>query len=119
MRTGSSAGARWIVIALASLGAVLASVFVSAQTYQGGIRGVVKDVQGIVPGVEVTLVNEATNAVRSVTTNEVGEYSFPSLVPATYTIRVVLAGFKTEELKVRERAGNKGGRHVIWMATKM
>jgi hypothetical protein len=97
MRTGSSAGARWIVIALASLGAMLASVFVSAQTYQGGIRGVVKDAQGIVPGVEVTLVNEATNAVRSVTTNEVGEYSFPSLVPATYTIRVALAGFKTEE----------------------
>jgi len=85
------------VIALASLVAVLASVLVSAQTYQGGIRGVVKDAQGVVPGVEVTLVNEATNAVRSVTTNEVGEYSFPSVLPATYTIRVALAGFKTEE----------------------
>ena len=84
-------------IALASLVAVLASVLVSAQTYQGGIRGVVKDAQGIVPGVEVTLVNEATNAIRSVTTNEVGEYSFPSVLPATYTIRVALAGFKTEE----------------------
>ena len=97
MRTGSSAGTRWLMIALASLGAVFASVLVSAQTYQGGIRGVVKDAQGVVPGVEVTLVNEATNAVRSVTTNEVGEYSFPSLLPATYTIRVALAGFKTEE----------------------
>ena len=95
MRTGSSAGTRWIVIALASL--VFASGLVSAQTYQGGIRGVVKDAQGVVPGVEVTLVNEATNAVRSVTTNEVGEYSFPSVLPATYTIRVALAGFKTEE----------------------
>ena len=30
-------------------------------------------------------------------TNEVGEYSFPSVLPGTYTVRVALAGFKTEE----------------------
>jgi hypothetical protein len=68
-----------------------------AQTYQGGMRGVVKDAQGVVPGVEVTLVNEATNAVRAVTTNEVGEYSFPSVLPGVYTVKVALTGFRTEE----------------------
>jgi hypothetical protein len=97
MRSGSSASTRWLVIAIASVVAVLASVLVSAQSYQAGMRGVVKDAQGVVPGVEVTLTNEATNAVRAVTTNEVGEYSFPSVLPGTYTIRVALAGFKTEE----------------------
>ena len=33
-----------------------------AQTYQGGMRGLVKDAQGVIPGVEVTLINEDTNA---------------------------------------------------------
>jgi hypothetical protein len=36
----------------------------SAQTYQGGLRGLIKDVQGVIPGVDVTLVNDDTNAVR-------------------------------------------------------
>src|SRR6187431_1523291 len=85
---------RGVVVAIALL---LGSGVASAQTYQGGMRGVVKDGQGIVPGVEVTLTNEATNAVRAVVTNEVGEYSFPGVLPGTYTVRVALAGFKTEE----------------------
>src|SRR6188508_3024986 len=85
---------RGVAVAIALL---LGSGVASAQTYQGGMRGVVKDGQGIVPGVEVTLTNEATNAVRAVVTNEVGEYSFPGVLPGTYTVRVALAGFKTEE----------------------
>ena len=63
------------------------------------MRGLVKDAQGVVPGVEVTLVNEDTNAARSVTTNEVGEYSFPSVLPGTYSVRASLPGFRTEERK--------------------
>ena len=93
MRTASR-GIRCVVAAIALL---IASGAASAQTYTGGMRGVVKDAQGIVPGVEVTLVNDATNAARSVVTNEVGEYSFPGVLPGTYTVRVALAGFRTEE----------------------
>jgi hypothetical protein len=29
----------------------------AGQTYQGGIRGQVRDQQGVIPGVEVTLLN--------------------------------------------------------------
>src|SRR5918993_1416346 len=94
MKTGSSARARCAAIAIAL---IVAGAIASAQTYQGGMRGVVKDTQGVIPGVEVTLVNEATNAVRTVTTNEVGEYSFPSVLPGDYTVRAALAGFRTEE----------------------
>jgi trimeric autotransporter adhesin len=70
-----------------------------AQTYQGGLRGLVKDAQGVIPGVEVTLVNEETNAARSAVTNEGGEYAFTSVLPGVYTVRVSLAGFRTEERK--------------------
>ena len=33
-----------------------------AQTYQGALRGAVRDAQGVIPGAEVILVNEDTNA---------------------------------------------------------
>src|SRR5258706_5699203 len=75
------------------------AVAVHAQTYQGALRGAVRDAQGLIPGAEVTLVNEDTNATRSAMTNEVGEYAFTSVLPGTYTVRVSLPGFKTEERK--------------------
>ena len=94
MRTGI---ARAKCVAAVMFAVLVVSRVGWAQTYQGGMRGVVKDAQGVVPGVEVTLVNEATNAVRAVTTNEVGEYSFPSVLPGVYTVKVALTGFRTEE----------------------
>src|SRR5690606_37689919 len=75
------------------------AVTLSAQSYQGALRGLVKDAQGVIPGVEVVLANEDTNAVRSVLTNEAGEYSFTSVLPGLYTVRVALSGFRTEERK--------------------
>ena len=71
----------------------------AAQTYQGALRGAIRDAQGVIPGAEVTLINQDTNAQRSVMTNEVGEYAFSSVLPGTYTVRVSLPGFKTEERK--------------------
>ena len=70
-----------------------------AQTYQGALRGAVRDPQGVIPGAEVFLINEDTNAERSAMTNEVGEYAFPSVLPGPYTVRVSLPGFKTEVRK--------------------
>src|SRR5262249_20204416 len=61
--------------------------------------GLVKDQQGVIPGAEVTLINEATGTSRMVQTNEVGEYAFPNVLPGTYTVKAALAGFKTEERK--------------------
>ena len=51
----------------------------AGQTYQGGIRGQVRDQQGVIPGVEVTLLNEAMNTGRTIVTNEVGEYAFANV----------------------------------------
>src|SRR5439155_6790126 len=77
----------------------VASTVVDAQSFQGGLRGMVKDPQGVIPGVTITLINEQTNVSRETTTNAVGEYSFPAVDPSAYTVRAVVAGFKTFERK--------------------
>lgn len=66
----------------------------AAQTFQGGLRGAVKDAQGVIPGATVTLVNEATNVSRDTVTNESGEYSFPAVDPGNYTVKATVQGFK-------------------------
>src|SRR5262245_29954710 len=78
---------------------ILAAASAFAQTYQGGVRGQVKDPQGVIPGAEITLTNADTNAARAATTNDVGEYAFPNVLPGKYSLKVSIAGFKTEERK--------------------
>ena len=68
-----------------------------AQQFTGGIRGTVSDANGVIPGATVTVTNEATTVTRDTVTNAVGEYNFPALAPATYTIRTSLPGYKTYE----------------------
>jgi trimeric autotransporter adhesin len=70
-----------------------------AQSSQGGLRGVVKDAQGVIPGVTVTLLNEQTNTTRETITNSVGEYAFPAVEPSNYTVKAVVQGYKTFERK--------------------
>jgi hypothetical protein len=70
-----------------------------AQDDQDALRGSVRDAVGAVPAAEVTLVNEETNAERVAMTNEVGEYAFGDIVAGSYTVRVSLPGFATEERK--------------------
>ena len=55
-----------------------------AQTL-GTITGEVKDSTGaVVPGATVTVVNKATNATRTTTTNAVGLFDFPALQPGPF-----------------------------------
>src|SRR5438045_6693049 len=50
---------------LCGLASLLLSTNVSAQTFQGGLRGAVRDVNGVIAGVEVVLVDEASNNKRT------------------------------------------------------
>src|SRR5881296_752395 len=68
------------------------------QGFQGGLRGAVRDPGGaLIPGVEVSLINEGTNVARNTLSNEVGEFVFSFVAPGTYSLRAALAGFKTFE----------------------
>jgi trimeric autotransporter adhesin len=68
-----------------------------AQTFTGGLRGAVRDANGVIPGVTVQLINEATNQTREAVTNEQGEYNFAAVPPGTFTIKASLTGFKAYE----------------------
>src|SRR5262245_4580631 len=66
-----------------------------AQTL-GTITGEVNDATGaVIPGVVVTVVNKATNATRTTTTNAVGLFDFPALPPGSYSVKSEIDGFKT------------------------
>jgi Carboxypeptidase regulatory-like domain len=77
---------------------LLAMPALHAQT-TAQISGTVTDTTGaIIPGATVTLVNEATQDARVVKSNGDGLYSFPALLPSSYTIKVVAKGFEPKNL---------------------
>ena len=70
------------------------SAAAATQTFLGGVRGTVRDPSGgVLPGVTVTLTDEATNVPRTTFTNELGEYVFAQLAPGTYSLSRRLDGF--------------------------
>ncbi len=81
--------------------AVLAVLLVAAFStpllaQQGQITGVITDGSGgVVPGVSVTAIEEATGLSRETQTGANGLYTFPSLRPATYDIRATITGFRS------------------------
>jgi len=77
---------------------LVVAVCASAQTFQGGVRGQVKDQGGaVVPDVKITLVNDATGEQRATLSNESGEYTFTAVNPAAYTVRAEAPSFKKFE----------------------
>jgi hypothetical protein len=65
-----------------------------AQVPTGSIAGVVRDLTGApVSGARLKMVNVATNLVRSGTSSERGDYSFPSLPAGEYEVAVEASGF--------------------------
>src|SRR3954469_17997688 len=98
-RVGMSRLRDWAATGLLCVCVAALSAGLGAQSFQGGLRGVVKDPQGVIPGATVTLVNDQNGVSRETVTNGVGEYSFPAIEPATYTVRASVQGFKTFERK--------------------
>jgi hypothetical protein len=63
------------------------------------LTGTVQDVSGgVIPAAQVTLLDEATGASRTVPTNAQGLYAFPALVPGSYTVKVNSKGFQAKEI---------------------
>ncbi|MDQ6699903.1 MAG: TonB-dependent receptor [Acidobacteriota bacterium] len=80
--------------------ALAVPAFLIAQSYQGGVRGIVTDsAGGILANTKVTLIDEGTNVSRAALSNSAGEYAFSSVDPATYTLITEAPGFKNFERK--------------------
>jgi hypothetical protein len=75
---------------------VILPVPICAQTTTGTISGTVIDPSGnVVPAAKVSVTDEATGDVRRAETTPTGDFIFPSLLPATYTVQVEMNGFQT------------------------
>jgi hypothetical protein len=74
---------------------------------QASIAGVVRDTSGaVLPGVSVEASSPALiEKVRSVTTNEAGQYRIENLRPGVYTVTFTLSGFSTVKREAIELSG--------------
>ncbi|HEX7486667.1 MAG TPA: carboxypeptidase-like regulatory domain-containing protein [Vicinamibacterales bacterium] len=87
-----------------------------AQDYRARVQGVIVDsTQAILPGVTVTLKNDATGVAVVRQTNAEGRYIFDFVEPGTYTVTAELDGFKRAEekgIRVQQR-GDVNARLVL------
>jgi hypothetical protein len=73
----------------------LFSGMMSAQTFQGALRGRVTDASGgAVQGAHVSITDEATHIVRSTISDTDGQYVFTAITPATYAVAAEESGFR-------------------------
>src|SRR5262245_1708524 len=89
---------------------LLASAATAAQVTTADLVGTIRDSSGgVMPGVTVTLTNEATGVTRTATTGSEGTYIFTSLQPGMYRLAAEISGFRKVErtnvtLQVNQRA---------------
>ena len=82
----------------ALLAIVLVAWPVAAQEQRGSIEGVVKDTSGaVLPGVTVEA-KSGGSGVLSTTSNDTGNFRFPSLLPGVYEVSANLSGFKAAKV---------------------
>jgi outer membrane receptor protein involved in Fe transport len=95
----------------AALGLLLAlfawSVTATAQTFRGGINGIITDNSGaVIPNAAVTATNAGTGDVKSSVSSSGGEFLFQDLPLGTYSITVSAPGFSTVKTdKIMVQAG--------------
>src|SRR5580692_7532233 len=74
---------------------VLACTRGQAQSTQGSIIGSVKDSAGaVIPGATVTLTSVDEGAVRTTTSNGVGDFSFQDVKAGRYSVEVAAPNFE-------------------------
>jgi len=74
--------------------------FAWAQGATGELAGIVVDSsKGVLPGVTVTVTNEATYTTRTAVTDGDGAYRITALLPGTYSVKASLSSFRTFEQK--------------------
>jgi outer membrane receptor protein involved in Fe transport len=75
------------------------TMFVSAQTFRGGVQGTVTDSSGAsVADAQVTVTSPETGLTRTAQTDPSGAYAFTELPPGNYNLTVVKQGFNKKAL---------------------
>jgi hypothetical protein len=88
-----------LLFALSLFSINLATPLASAQISSAAVNGSVRDQTGAsVPKALVTLQNTATAVDRTTLTNDGGNYSFPSVTPGRYMLRISAPSFQTEQI---------------------
>src|SRR4051812_31096710 len=88
------------------------------QISQASLEGTVKDGTGAaIPGAAVTVRNKGTAATRSAVSDPGGQYSFPNLDPAEYTLSAAYKGFKT--LSIGSVTLHTGERSTVDLALQL
>jgi hypothetical protein len=78
------------------IGVLLLCLPLFSQGNFGRILGLVTDQSGgVISGATVTIIDKDRGVARNLTTDSAGEYSAPTLIPGTYTVRVEARGFQT------------------------
>src|SRR5579864_2761170 len=81
-----------------TMGVLLLCLPLFSQGNFGRILGTVTDQSGgVVSGATVTVLDTERGVPRTLTTDQAGEYSAPTLIPGNYTVRVEAKGFKKLE----------------------
>jgi len=85
------------------------SLGTQGQDYRGSIQGKITDAsKGVIPGVTVAVVNDATNVQTRTASNDEGVYLVALLEPGTYTATIEYPGFKTQVRKgINVRTGDR------------
>jgi len=97
---------RFSIFSTVLLVVLLSAGSLSAQIITGEITGTVTDQSGAaVPGVQVTAVCTATNAMHAMTTTETGFYRLTNLPVCLHKLTVSAQGFKTEVRQAETAAG--------------
>jgi hypothetical protein len=75
---------------------LVTAVVAYGQSATGGINGIVTDATGgVVAGVTLTLINQATGTEITAVSNPRGFYTFLNIQPGSYTLKAEMSGFKT------------------------
>ncbi|MBB6143216.1 hypothetical protein HNQ77_001160 [Silvibacterium bohemicum] len=99
-RLGSFTNQGICLCALLALAALLIHApAASAQNITATLSGTVQDTTGaVIPGASVTLVNEATQDTRVITSTAAGYFTFPAILPSSYTLKISAKGFSSKNV---------------------
>src|SRR5579872_2523862 len=98
VKRSSSTIKKAAVLLSAAMALLAASVPLFSQAAVGTILGGVFDSSGgAIAGAQVTIIDVARGTTRTLTTDASGEYTAPSLLSGTYTVRAAAKGFQTTE----------------------